>query len=145
MADPALRWSEADCNDAWTAVARYWNEDPASQGLGFVPAVSHYFNAPEGWDCGKMGSDPCGAGPGSCGDISERGDVDNPAGWMILQSFTTPHNPSGHIRGFTWGKNPGLYTYRGLFTLRVDVCDNRRSKTKTRTVSIQPIPSSCRC
>ena len=41
MADPALRWSEADCNDAWTAEARYWNEDPASQGLGFVPAVSH--------------------------------------------------------------------------------------------------------
>ena len=44
-----------------------------------------------------MGSDPCGAGPRSCGDISERGDVDNPAGWIILQSFTTFHNVSGHI------------------------------------------------
>ena len=41
-----------------------------------------------------MGSDPCGAGSGSCGDKSERRDVDNPAGWMILQSFTMFHNVS---------------------------------------------------
>ena len=112
MAVPALRWSEADCNDAWTAVVRYWNEDPASQGLGFVPAVSHYFNAPEGWDCGKMGSDPCGAGPGSCGDMNERGDVNNPAGWMILQSFTTFHNVSGETRSFTLCQNSRLYVPR---------------------------------
>ncbi len=57
-------------------------------------AVSHYFNAPEEWDCGKMGSDPCGACLGSCGDTNERGNVDNPAGWMILQSTTTFHDVS---------------------------------------------------
>lgn len=125
MADPALRWSEADCNEAWTAVVRYWNEDPASQGLGFVPAVSHYFNAPEGWDCGKMGSDPCGAGPGSCGDMNERGDVNNSAGWMILQSFTTFHNVSGEMQSFTLCKNSRSYMYRGLLILRLNICDNR--------------------
>ena len=145
MADPALRWSEADCNDAWTAVVRYWNEDPASQGLGFVPAVSHYFNAPEGWDCGKMGSDPCGAGPGSCGDVNERGDVDNPAGWMILQSFTTFHNVSGQMRSFTLCKRSRLYTYHRLLIIQADVGDNSRRGADTRTVPIQPIPGSWRC
>ena len=52
------------------------------------------WNGPEGWNCGLMGSDPCGAGPGSCGDKNDRGDVNNPGGWMILQSFTTFHNVS---------------------------------------------------
>ena len=55
MVDSALRWSEADCNDAWTAVFRCRNK--VSQGLGFVPAVSHYLNAPDVRICGKMGSD----------------------------------------------------------------------------------------
>ena len=131
MADPALRWSEADCNDAWTAVVRYWNEDPASQGLGFVPAVSHYFNAPEGWDCGKMGSDPCGAGPGSCGDKNERGDVNNPAGWMILQSFTTLHNVSGEMRSFTLCEKSRLYMDHWLLALHAYVGNNNRRETDT--------------
>ena len=29
---PELRWSEADADNAWEAVARFWNEDSASQG-----------------------------------------------------------------------------------------------------------------
>ena len=97
---PELRWSEADAEDAWTAVARFWNEDPASQGLPFVQVVSNFWHGPEGWNCGKMGTDPCDAGPGSCGDSSERGDVDTPAGWMILQSFTTLHNVASSFELF---------------------------------------------
>ena len=41
-----------------------------------------------------MGSNPYSARPGSYGDKSERGDIDNPVGWMILQSFTVFYNVS---------------------------------------------------
>ena len=94
-ASAALRWSEADASDAWEAVARYWNENPASNGLTFVQAVSHYWNGPEGWNCGAVGSDPCDSAPQSCGDKSKASkDIDTPAGWLILQSFSTIHNVS---------------------------------------------------
>lgn len=92
-ASAALRWSEADVSDAWDAVERYWNENPASAGLNFVQAVSHYWNGPESWNCGAVGSDPCDSAPQSCGDKSKADkDIDTPAGWMILQSFSTIHN-----------------------------------------------------
>ena len=96
-ASAALRWSEADVSDAWDAVERYWNENPASAGLNFVQAVSHYWNGPESWNCGAVGSDPCDSAPQSCGDKSKADkDIDTPAGWMILQSFSTIHNVSAN-------------------------------------------------
>ncbi len=96
-ASAALRWSEADVSDAWEAVERYWNENPASAGLNFVQAVSHYWNGPESWNCGAVGSDPCDSAPQSCGDKSKADkDIDTPAGWMILQSFSTIHNVSAN-------------------------------------------------
>lgn len=113
-ASPDQRWSEADVDHAWTAVARFWNEDPASQGLPFVQTVSHFWHGPEQWDCGKMGSDPCGAGPGSCGDKTGRGDTTIPAAWLILQSFTTIHNVSLSVFSFIspilWSRSPETET-----------------------------------
>lgn len=100
VASEALRWSEADVDDAWTAVERYWNEDPASAGLNFVQAVSHFWNGPDGWNCGIVGQDPCGSAPQACGDKNETTkDIDAPAGWIILQSFSTIHNVSRSLIG----------------------------------------------
>ena len=48
-----------------------------------------------------MGEDPCGGGPGDCGDMDDKGPIatpDMPAGWLILQSFTTFHNVSSFSR-----------------------------------------------
>lgn len=119
--DPGLRWSEAGTDRAWDAVSRFWHEDPTSRGLNFVQAVSHYWHGPEQWDCGKMGSDPCGAGPGSCGDKTGRGDTTTPAAWLILQSFTTIHN----VRY---------------------CCSVQRSSSNMKVpVSIQSVSSCCRC
>ena len=50
-----------------------------------------------------MGEDPCGAGPGDCGDIDDKGPFgtpDTPAGWLILQSFTNFHNVSSFSEMF---------------------------------------------
>ena len=45
-----------------------------------------------GWDCGVRVS-PCSAGIGKCGDVSMTDkDIDNPAAWLIMNSFTNLHN-----------------------------------------------------
>ena len=70
---------------------------PGAQNLIFVQYVSEYWNGPQQWNCGKMGEDPCGGGPGDCGDMDDEGPIgtpDMPAGWLILQSFTNFHNVS---------------------------------------------------
>ena len=92
-----MRWAEAECDDAWAAVTQNWTTVGGAQNLDFVQYVSEYWNGPQQWDCGKMGEDPCGAGPGDCGDIDDKGPFgtpDTPAGWLILQSFTNFHNAS---------------------------------------------------
>ena len=96
-ADPSVRWAEAECDDAWAAVTQNWTTVGGAQSLDFVQYVSEYWNGPQQRDCGKMGEDPCGAGPGDCGDIDDKGPFgtpDTPAGWLILQSFTNFHNVS---------------------------------------------------
>ncbi len=48
-----------------------------------------------------MGEDPCGGGPGDCGDMDDKGPIGTPnmpAGWLFLQSFTNFHNVSSFSR-----------------------------------------------
>ena len=96
-ADPSVRWAEAKCDDAWAAVTQDWTTVPGAQSLIFVQYVSEYWDGPQQWNCGKMGEDPCGGGPGDCGDMDDIGPVGTPnmpAGWLFLQSFTNFHNVS---------------------------------------------------
>ena len=83
---------------------------PGTQSLDFVQYVSTYRNGPQQWNCGKMGEDLCGGGPGDCGDMDDKGLIGTPkrpAGWLILHCFTSLHNvssvsPSILVILFSW-------------------------------------------
>ena len=95
--DPSVRWAEAKCDDTWSTVTHDWTAASGAQSLDFVQFVSEYWKGPQQWNCGKIGEDPCGGGPGDCGEMDVKGPIgtpNTPAGWVILQSFTNFHNVS---------------------------------------------------
>jgi hypothetical protein len=91
------RWFDSDAPGAWKYAIDRWNQGPSrpdGDNLPFVEYISHQFQGPQNLDCDRFGDDSgCVQSLGRCGDMhGASGDVDVPAGYLILNSFVRVHN-----------------------------------------------------
>jgi hypothetical protein len=70
--DSSVRWSDADCEDAWKAVVVWWGAKKDA-GLPFAAVTSDYFKAKEKMNCQDIDDT-------NCKTQLECGDVNYPAG-----------------------------------------------------------------
>lgn len=92
-APPASRWEAADTDDAWNAALAAWNSQQSQSGgssLPFSAFISNFFHGPEGWNCQDVGNVPCST-------VVQCDQVDHPAGFLILNSFSAVHQVSSTI------------------------------------------------
>ncbi|KAF7543896.1 hypothetical protein G7Z17_g10376 [Cylindrodendrum hubeiense] len=83
---PNLRWAAAGAKTAWDQVLTEWWPEQANpdRKLSFSQFVANHFNAKDLMRCQNMGDGPCG-------DTMNCDDVNEPAGFLILNSFVAIH------------------------------------------------------
>ncbi|KGO49181.1 hypothetical protein PEXP_012300 [Penicillium expansum] len=81
------RWYLAGVPGAWNTMLDEWQsgaKDGMYRNLAFPEFVSYYFHGPEQWNCKDTGSVPCSS-------VVQCKDVDHPAGYLILNAFSSIH------------------------------------------------------
>lgn len=92
-AAPSSRWQAADTDDAWNAAVEAWTGGQSQSGgvsLPFSAFISNFFHGPESWNCQDVGNVPCST-------VVQCDQVDHPAGFLILNSFSSVHQVSSTI------------------------------------------------
>ncbi|KAK7421574.1 hypothetical protein QQX98_002041 [Neonectria punicea] len=86
--EPILRWGAAAADTAWSQVLAEWSSEQGNvsteQGLAFTQFVANHFNARDLIMCHNMGDGPCEVTM-TCSDVNQ------PAGFLILNSFVAVH------------------------------------------------------
>jgi hypothetical protein len=82
------RWDLLEADWAFNWLMGEWLDTNAKDGpLTFVQWISNKYHGPEGLDCGKILND-------ACTEVIRCDEVENPAVWFLLNSFSTVHSVS---------------------------------------------------
>lgn len=85
--DSKKRWEGLGTDKVLTLANSNYIAGKVTNSINNIPYteyISHYFNGPEGWSCSSIANKPCT-------DITQCDDVNHPAGYFILNSFSSLH------------------------------------------------------